>query len=134
MRLRVLLPTKVLIDEPARKVVAEAANGSFGLLPRHVDFVAPLVAGLLSFEADDGTERFLAVDQGILVKNGPEVVVSTRRAVCGGDLGELRETIEREFLSLEEREKLTRSALARLESDIVRRFMELGRLRHEQSG
>jgi len=132
MRLRVLLPTKVLLDEPVRKVVAEAENGSFGLLPRHVDFVAPLVPGLLSFEAEDGAERFLAVDQGILVKNGSEVSVSTRRAVCGGDLGQLRETIEHEFLSLEDREKLTRSALARLESDIVRRFMELGRLPHEQ--
>lgn len=134
MRLKVLLPTKVLLDEPARKVVAETENGSFGLLPRHVDFVAPLVPGMLSFEAEDGTESFLAVDGGILVKNGSEVVVSTRRAVCGGDLGELRETIEREFFSLEDRERRTRSALARLESDIVRRFMELGRLRHEQPG
>jgi F-type H+-transporting ATPase subunit epsilon len=39
VRLKVLLPSRVLLDEEVQKVVAEAANGSFGMLPRHVDFV-----------------------------------------------------------------------------------------------
>jgi F-type H+-transporting ATPase subunit epsilon len=125
VRLKVLLPTRVLIDQPVRKVVAEAENGSFGLLPRHVDFVAPLAPGLLSFQSADGEDRFLAIDQGILVKQGAQVLVSTPRAAEAADLGELRETVEREFRSLEDRERQTRSALARLQSDIVRRFMEL---------
>jgi F-type H+-transporting ATPase subunit epsilon len=127
MRLKVLLPTRVLLDEQVTKVVAEAVNGSFGLLPRHIDFVAPLVAGILSFETEDGSEQFLAVDEGILVKHGAEVLVSTRQAVRGGDLGHLRVTVEQQFRLLEDRERMTRSALARLESNIVRRFMEMGR-------
>jgi F-type H+-transporting ATPase subunit epsilon len=131
MNLKVLLPTQVLVDERVGKVVAEAENGSFGLLPRHVDFVAPLVPGLLSFVTEEGREEFLAVDEGLLVKRGEEVLVSTRRAVRGADLGRLREVIDREFRTLEDRERLTRTALARLESDIVRRFMELGRTAHE---
>jgi F-type H+-transporting ATPase subunit epsilon len=131
MNLRVLLPTHVLVDEPVHKIVAEAENGSFGLLPRHVDFVAPLAAGLLSFLTEDGREEFVAVDEGMLVKRGAEVLVSTRRAVRSADLGELRRIVEREFRVLEERERLTRTALARLESDIVRRLMELGRPSHE---
>jgi len=125
MRLKVLMPTEVVVDEQVNKVVAEAANGSFGLLPRHIDFVAPLVPGLLSFESSQGGEEFLAVDEGVLVKCGSEVLVSTRNAVRGADLGHLRATVEARFRQLEDRERATRSALARLESSVVRRFMEL---------
>ena len=131
MRLKVFLPTRVLLDKPVVKIVAEAANGSFGLLPRHVDFVAPLVPSLLSYLDEDGIEHFLALDQGTLVKHGAEVLVSTQRAVASDNLGRLRATLENEFLSIEDRERRTRSALARLESGIVRRFMDLGRLSHE---
>jgi F-type H+-transporting ATPase subunit epsilon len=131
MRLKVLLPTRVLLDEEVQKVVAEAANGSFGMLPRHIDFIAPLAPGLLSFVAANGEERFVAVDEGMLVKHGTEVLVSTRQAVRGSDLGTLRDTIDQEFRQLQDRERLTRTALARLESQIVRRFMELGGAGHE---
>ncbi|MBD3308113.1 F0F1 ATP synthase subunit epsilon, partial [candidate division KSB3 bacterium] len=69
MKLRVLLPTRVLLDEEVTKVTAEAENGMFGILPRHVDFVTILVPGIVSFEID-GKEEFLAVDEGVLVKQG----------------------------------------------------------------
>lgn len=130
MRLQVLLPTEVLIDENVTKVIAESENGSFCLLPRHIDFVAALVPGLLSFVSEDGREQFLAVDEGILVKCGPEVRVSTRRAAIGPDLGTLKRTIEEQFRILDDREKMTRSAVARLEAEFVRRFMQLGEPGH----
>jgi F-type H+-transporting ATPase subunit beta len=47
MKLMVLLPGEVFMEEEVEKVIAEARNGSFCLLPRHVDFVAALVPGLL---------------------------------------------------------------------------------------
>lgn len=127
MRLKVLLPTEIFIDQEVEKVTAEAENGSFCLLPRHIDFVAALIPGLLSFVTPEGEEKFLGVDEGILVKAGSEVLVSTRRAVRAPELGTLLETIQDEFLSLDEREKKARSAVARLEADLIRRFMELGR-------
>ena len=127
MRLKVLLPTEVLLDEEVVKVTAEAENGSFCLLPRHIDFVAALVPGILSYlKNPGGQEEVLAVDEGILVKCGPEVLVSTRNAVCGPDLGKLRETVEKRFLALDERERLARSALAHLEATFIRRFLRLG--------
>jgi hypothetical protein len=46
MRLKVLLPTRILVDEFVTKVIAEA---------------------------EDGEERYLAVDEGALVKCGTEV-------------------------------------------------------------
>jgi F-type H+-transporting ATPase subunit epsilon len=126
MQLKVLLPTEILLDEEVSQITAEAENGSFSLLPRHIDFVAALAPGLLVYvTAVDDQERFLAVNEGILVKIGPEVLVSTQNAILGPDLGQLQTTIEKQFRILDERERTTRSAMARLEADFARRFMEL---------
>jgi F-type H+-transporting ATPase subunit epsilon len=125
MKLRVLLPIEVLIEEDATKVIAEAHNGFFCLLPRHVDFIAALVPGILSFETTGGREEFLAVDEGILIKCGQEVTVSTRNAMRGPDLGQLKRTVVERFKALGEREKTARSAMARIEAGFVRRFLEI---------
>jgi len=127
MQLKVLLPNEVLIEETVEKVTAEAQNGSFCLLPRHIDLVAALVPGLLSYKTADGKEIFLAVDEGILVKCADEVMVSTRKAVKGLGLGELRKTVEDQFKRMDEREKTVRSAMAKIEAGFVRRFLEIHR-------
>lgn len=124
MRLKILLPAEIALDEETTKVTAEGENGSFTLLPRHVDFVTALVPGLLSYESA-GQEVFVAVDEGILVKRGDEVLVSTRGAVRGANLGQLRQAVEEQFKTLDERERKARSAVARIEAGVVRRFTEL---------
>ncbi len=123
MRLLVLLPTNVLIDEEVTKVVAEAEDGSFCILPRHIDFVSALVPGIFSFTSGDG-EEFLAVDEGILVKCASTVTVSTRKAIRSRDLGMLKRTVREEFRALDEREKKTRTILAKLEADFARSVFE----------
>lgn len=125
MRLQILLPTEVLVDEEVVKVIAEAENGAFCLLPRHIDFVASLVPGVLCFCARDGEESFAAVDEGVLVKCGRDVFVSTLNGVRGSDLGQLQSLVEERFLELDEHERKVRSALARLEAGTLRGFWEL---------
>ncbi|MEH2239185.1 F0F1 ATP synthase subunit epsilon [Nostoc sp.] len=126
MRLKVVLPTKILIETAAIKVIAEAENGMFCLLPHHIDFVTTLIPSLLSFVPPQGQEQFLAIDQGILIKHGDEVTVATQNAVEGGDLGMLKKTVEEEFHLIDEREKTARSVLEKLEVNTIRHFIELG--------
>ncbi len=130
MRLKVLLPTEVLVDAPAVKVVAEAEDGYFALLPRHVDFVASLTAGILAYETPAGEEVSLAVNEGTLVKCGEEVMVSTREGVIGPGLEGLEEVIGQQFAAMDEHERRARSALNRLEAGTLRRFMELEELEY----
>lgn len=125
MRLKVLLPSGVLIDQEVTKVVAEAENGSFCLLPRHVDFLAALVPGLLSFTPMRGVEEFLAIDAGVLIKCGSEVLVSSRNAVRGPNLGQLEQTVEGSFQRLDDQETMARTAFAKLEANFIRRFIDL---------
>jgi F-type H+-transporting ATPase subunit epsilon len=124
MNLRIFLPEKIVIDQEVTKVVAEAEDGSFGILPKHIDFVAALIPGIFSFESKD-EQVFLAIDEGILVKCGSDIWVSTRKAVLGKSLGELKETVEHEFRSLDDRERKTRSILAKLAADFTKRFMKM---------
>lgn len=125
MRLQVLLPTEVLVDEEVCKVIAEAENGEFCFLPRHIDFVTSLVPGVLCFCDREGRESFAAVDEGVLVKCGRDVFVSTLNGVRGNELGVLQSLVEDRFLELDEHERKVRSALARLEAGTLRGFWEL---------
>ncbi len=124
MNLKILLPAEIFLAEEVTKIVAEAENGFFCLLPQHVDFTAALVPGVFSLTTRKG-ETHLAIDGGTLVKRGADVQVSTRNAVRGPELGTLRDVVIQQFEAIDEREKKARSAAAKLEVDLLRRFMEL---------
>jgi F-type H+-transporting ATPase subunit epsilon len=129
MNLKILLPYKIYAEKTGvLRIVAESRIGSFGLLPHRLDCVAMLAPGILVFETAAEGEVCLAVDEGVLVKSGADVLVSVRNAIGGTDLGKLREAVEQEFMNLDEQEKNVRSVLAKLESGFVRRFAEF---RHE---
>lgn len=125
MNLLLTVPSDVVVDAPARKIVAESAGGSFCLLPRHADTAVVLVAGLLTYVSDDGDEVVVAVDHGLLVKTGASVRVSCQRAVVAADLASAEATVRERFRAKDEGEKRARSAVLRLEADILRRLGEL---------
>jgi len=124
MTLKILLPRMIFLEENATKVNAEGSEGGFCLLPHHIDFVTAIVPGILSYETEDGGERFVAVDAGILVKKDTEVIVSVRNAVGRGELGTLKRAVTEQFREYDEREHKARSVLAKLEADFARRFLE----------
>jgi len=126
MMLKILLPAEVLLEADVKKIVAEAENGSFCLMPNHIDFVATLAPGIFTYEmTNGGGAQLLAMDVGTLVKKGSNVLVSTRNAIKAPDLGKLKQVVVEQYEVLDEREKLVRSASAKLEASLIRRFMEL---------
>jgi len=123
MQLKVLLPSQIFADKTGvSRIVAETREGSFGLLPHRLDCVAALVPGILTYETQTDGEVFVAVDEGILVKTGSDVLVSVRRAHAGKSLGQLRDDVEKEFLTLDEETKVVRSVMAKLETGLLRRL------------
>jgi F-type H+-transporting ATPase subunit epsilon len=129
MNLKILLPFQVFAEKTGvLRLVAETPEGSFGLLPHRLDCVAALVPGILTYETAEEGEVYLAVDEGVLVKTGPDVLVSVRRALTGVDLRQLRDSVEREYMTLDEQEKSVRSVLVKLESGVLR---SIANLQHE---
>jgi F-type H+-transporting ATPase subunit epsilon len=126
VNLKILLPFQVFAEKAdVTRIVAETHEGSFGILPHRLDCVAALAPGILTYEIGSGGEVFVAVDEGVLVKTGPDVLVSVRRALGGAALDQLRAAVEREFLTLDEHEISVRTVLAKMEGDLVRRMASL---------
>jgi F-type H+-transporting ATPase subunit epsilon len=125
MQLKILLPSRVFsVIENVNRIIAEARQGSFGLLPQRLDCVAALAPGILTYATEAAGDVYLAVDEGVLVKTGAQVVVCVRRAIGGVDLGQLRQAVAREFLTQDERQKNVRTVVAKLESGLIRRLAE----------
>ncbi|HEY9754614.1 MAG TPA: F0F1 ATP synthase subunit epsilon [Oculatellaceae cyanobacterium] len=125
MDLKILLPFKVFADRKGvSRIVAETREGSLGLLPHRLDCVAALEPGILTYETEAEGEIYVAVDEGVLVKTGQNVLVSVRNAIAGTDLSQLKETVENEFLAVDETEQKVRSVMAKLEIGLIRRLAE----------
>lgn len=125
MSLRILLPFQIFAKkEGVSRIVAEGRDGSFGLLPHRLDCVAALEPGILTYETEEEGEVYVAVDEGVLIKTGQDVLVSVRDAIFGTDLSQLHEAVENEFLTLDETEKKIRSVMIKLETGLIRRLAE----------
>ncbi|MEO8362632.1 MAG: F0F1 ATP synthase subunit epsilon [Vicinamibacteria bacterium] len=129
MNLKVLLPFQVFAEKnEVSRIVADTREGSFGLLPHRRDCVAALAPGILIYETEAEGEVYVAVDEGVLVKTGPDVRVSVRRAMAGTDLAQLHDAVKHEFLALDEQDRSVRSVMTNMEAGLLRRF---ARFQHE---
>lgn len=125
MNLTILLPYQVFTEKKGvSRIVAESREGLFGLLPHRLDCVAALQPGILTYETESEGEVYVAVDEGVLIKTGQSVLVSARDAIFGTDLSQLHETVEKEFLTLDENEQKIRSVMEKLETGLIRRLSE----------
>ncbi len=130
MNLKILLPFKVYADlQNVQRIIVESRSGSYGLLPHRLDCVMALAPGILTYEVAGEDDVYVAVDEGVLVKTGPEVLVSVRNAIVGEKLDLLREAVEQEFLAVDKQEADVKAILARMESDLIQRFAGL---RHDR--
>ncbi|WP_339720102.1 F0F1 ATP synthase subunit epsilon [uncultured Paraglaciecola sp.] len=126
MNLNILLPNKVFAKhKKVLRVIVETLEGSYGVLPNRLDCTAALTPGILTYEIESGKELYIAIDQGVFVKKGHDILVSTRQAVQGIGLDELRNTIKTEFLALDEKQQEIRFAMDKLESSFLQGLTEL---------
>lgn len=124
MELNVVLPFEVLLKKSdVVRLVVETTTGSMGFFPLRLDCVALLVPGILTYEVHGEEEKYVTIDEGILVKTGSLITVSVRNGSVGADLGQLRQASEEDFLKRRAQEKLTKQTLERLELGFLRRFM-----------
>ncbi len=125
MQVKLHLPTRTLFAGQATQLFAVAQNGGFGILPNHIDFVTALVPSVLTLVTPQSVEQVFGIDEGLLVKKGHIVDIAVRRGVQGDDLDTLRDMVRETFVEMDENERMARSALSRLEANMVRRFAEL---------
>jgi len=126
MNLKILLPSEIFANKAdVLRISAETGAGSFGFLPNRLDCVAALVPGILTYQTEKDGTAYVAVDEGVLVKTGADVLVSVRHAIGGADLSQLQAAVKREFLTLDDQEKKVRTAVEKMESGLIGRLAEL---------
>ena len=125
MRLRIITPLSVVVDEDGVLALrAEDATGSFGILPRHADFLTSLAISVVSWESGDGTRHYCAVRRGVLsVAAGRDIAIATREAVPGDDLATLDQTVLARFRADIETERTEHVESTRLQLNAIRQIM-----------
>ncbi|HLS29582.1 MAG TPA: F0F1 ATP synthase subunit epsilon [Flavobacteriaceae bacterium] len=126
MNLKILLPYSVFADvKNVKRIVVETTDGSYGILPRRLDCTAALITGILLYETESEGEKYIAVNEGILIKSGTQVLISVRYAIGNAPLGELKAMVKKEMIVLDELEINARSVMAKLETGFLRNFQNL---------
>ncbi|WP_010219590.1 F0F1 ATP synthase subunit epsilon [Sphingomonas sp. PAMC 26621] len=124
MRLRIVTPLSVVVDEEALAVRAEDDSGSFGILPGHADFLTSLAISVVGWKRIDGSRRYCAVRRGMLsISGGKDVAVATREAIAGDDLATLDATVLDRFRADIEQERSDRFENNQLQLNAIRRIV-----------
>ena len=125
MRLRITTPLSVVVDEDGILALrAEDATGSFGILPRHTDFLTSLAVSIVSWRSENETQHYCAVRGGVLSVNaGRDIAIATREAVTGDDIATLDQTILGRFRVDIETERTERVESTRLQLNAIRQIV-----------
>ena len=123
LRLRLRLPTGLVVDQPVQSIVAEDLDGWFGIRAGRLDLVAVLPPGLLTFRDAEG-ESFVASSGGLLDLRDSECRVLVSEAVVSRHLEEIAADLERREADRSKRRDRRRDALEELAGEALRRLLE----------
>ncbi|MEM5471758.1 F0F1 ATP synthase subunit epsilon [Hoeflea sp. AS60] len=127
MRLKIVTPLSVVVDEDIDSLRAEDASGSFGILSGHAAFLTALAISIVSWRKDE-TERFCAVRGGVMTVGGKSapttlIAIATREAVAGDDLATLDSEVLARFHSDADKERMEHVETVRLQLNAIRRMI-----------
>ncbi|MBO9099611.1 MULTISPECIES: F0F1 ATP synthase subunit epsilon [unclassified Rhizobium] len=124
MRLSIVTPLSVVVDEEMESLRAEDISGSFGILPGHAAFLTSLAISVVSWRTTQKKLRFCAVRGGVLtVSDGKSVAIASREAVPGDDLATLDQTVLARFRADLEVERTEHTESTMLQINAVRQLV-----------
>lgn len=127
MKIRVLTPSEVVLEEDVVHVTAEDVTGSLGIRAGHAPMVTPLVPGIVIARGEGGRERFVAVNGGVMMVAEDTVEVVSRHAVAGTDLAGLTDQVVAGFEKEHQEDKANRAAFEKLRMSFLRGVVEFDR-------
>ena len=127
MRLRVTVPTRVILDREVTYVQAEDPSGRFGVLPRHERYLTAVAPSILVYRYRQGVgerEGYIAVRHGVLRVTKEGVEVGVREAHASEDLASLQEEIRKARKNRSLRSYRAARSLYQMQLAAWRRLME----------
>ena len=125
IRLEVVTPEKIVVDESVQNVVAPGTMGESGVLAGHTPFMTTLKLGTIRYTDDKGVERCVFVSGGFAEALPDKVTVLAESAERRRDID-----IERAKSALERARKRLEEQTAKQNMDFVRAKAALERAIH----
>lgn len=123
MRLRIITPLAVVVDEHIESLRAEDASGSFGILKGHAPFLTALEISIVSWCTKE-TERFCALRGGLMtIGDASTIDIATREAVTGDDLATLDSEVLAKFHADADDERSEHVETMRLQFNAIRHMV-----------
>jgi len=127
VKLRIITPLSIVVDDDIDSLRAEDASGSFGILPGHAPFLTALAISIVSWRKAQG-ERFCALRGGVMTVGGAtapttQIDIATREAVAGDDLATLDREVLARFQSDADEERTEHVETMRLQLNAIRRMV-----------
>ncbi len=123
MRLRIVTPLSIVVDDNIDSLRAEDVSGSFGILPGHAPFLTALAISIVSWRLSSN-EQFCALRGGVMsVTGGTAIDIATREAVTGSDLATLDAEVLARFQSDAEKERVDHTEAVLLQLNVIRRMV-----------
>src|SRR5688572_13728318 len=89
MKLKIVTPERLVVEEEVEAVYGKTIDGMIGILPKHVPLVTPLEVGVMSF-VKNGQKKPLAVMGGLLSTDGDNVIVLSDAAELSNEIDAVR--------------------------------------------
>lgn len=90
IKLEIVTPEKVVVDEKVQIVVAPGTLGEFGVLVGHTTFLSTLKTGSIHYTDENGDERYVFVSGGFAEALPDKVTVLAESAERRSDIDEER--------------------------------------------
>jgi F-type H+-transporting ATPase subunit epsilon len=119
IRLRVVTPSRLLLDDVVDEVTAPGALGEFGVLPDHITFLTLLVPGEMSYK-EGAARHYLAVSGGYAEVLDNVMTVLAPAAEFAGEINtdrarQAKESAEKRMAELNYEDREFNSAAVALE-------------------
>jgi len=123
---RIITPQAVETIENISFFRAEDRSGSFGILPRHTEFLTTLEPSI-AIAVIEEREHYYAFNGGVLSFKDNRLTITAKEFVQSDKVGELLEMIKRSFKAQEEKERLFRDNIENLQKAFIKKLIEMER-------
>jgi len=90
IKLEIVTPEKIVVDEEAQIVVSPGTQGEFGVLTGHTTFLSTLKAGSIHYTDENGDERYVFVSGGFAEALPDKVTILAESAERRSDIDRSR--------------------------------------------
>ncbi len=131
LKLEIVTPEATVCSEDVDMVTLPAAGGQIGILPQHVPLMTQMVPGEMIVRAK-GSDRFLAVGEGLVEVTGDRVAILTDMAIAAENIDEAKAEEARQKAAARLRQKLSAEQVAAVNAALARSLAKLGVKRRQR--